>query len=124
MVVDGHHPAVVDVELGPEAMDRGAATADVGHPLELRLAVIPASSPVLLDVEIEAGGDIGDQRGFPADEDGEGDQADADEGRVDVEDVADGRADPGQLLVPAIERVTVRHIPFSFRFSSWPPARL
>src|SRR5688572_10545775 len=73
MVVDRHHPAVVGIELGAQVMDGCAAAADVGHPLELRLALVAAGRPVLLDVEVEAGGDIGDQRGFPADEDGEGD---------------------------------------------------
>ena len=67
VVVDRHHPAVVGVELG--AQRRGSSCgvlADFVHALEIRHAFLAAQRLALLEVEVDPGRDISDQRELPS----------------------------------------------------------
>ena len=58
---------------------------------------------ILLRVQINPAADVSDDRQLPADQQRDRDEPNPQEGRVDVEDIAQGRAYAGDLLVAAVE---------------------
>ncbi len=95
MMIDGHQPAIVDVEVFTHRLDRRLARRNVGHALEIALAWLADRGLLFLDCEIDSDRGVDHQRQFEADENRRCDEPDSDERWIDPNDPAQGRANPG-----------------------------